>query len=123
MKKLLIIFLAALAFGCNNDDDNKGNVYCTEEAMPPLIVTVTDAESGTVLTDGVTVLAVSGAVSIAVPYNGHEAFAGGVPANTYKVTVMKEGYATYTSADQTQQFGQCGPVTNNMSVLLEPLLD
>jgi hypothetical protein len=121
MKKFIIFLFASLAFACNNDDD-KDTVYCTEEVRPPLVVSVTDAVNGAVLTEGVTVLAVSGATSVNIPLQGNK-FVGGPSANTYVVKVSSAGYADYTSETQTQEFGQCGVVTNNISVLLQPLLD
>lgn len=121
MKKIAILLFAIVAFACS-DDDKKDTYACTLEVRPPLEVTVTDAVNGAVLTEGVTVLAVSGATSVSVPLQGDK-FVGGPSANTYVVKVSSAGYADYTSETQTQEFGKCGVVTNNMSVLLQPLLD
>ncbi|MFD2600848.1 hypothetical protein [Flavobacterium suzhouense] len=122
MKKIVFFLFTLLAFACNSDDDNNDTVVCTEEVRVPLAVTVTDAISGALLTDGVTVLAVSGATSVNIPLLGDK-FVGAPGANTYVVKVSAAGYADYTSATQTQEFNECGVITNNMSVLLQPLVD
>ena len=121
MKKLAIIFIGLFATACNNDDDSDA-IFCTLEYRPPIVVSVTDAVSGTVLTDGVVVLAVSGAVSVNLPLEG-EQFTGAPAANTYVISVSKQDYETYTSSEQTQEFNECGVITNNISVQLTPLTD
>ncbi|MHA3789924.1 peptidase associated/transthyretin-like domain-containing protein [Flavobacterium hauense] len=121
MKKITVLLFAFIAFGCSNDDDKK-SIVCTQEVRPALVVTVTDAVSGALLSEGVTVLAVSGATSLNVPSEGRF-ISMGIPGNPYIVKVTKAGYADYTSTSQTSPFGECGYTTNNLSVLLQPLQD
>lgn len=118
MKKIVILLFCFLTISCNNDDDN--GIACTYEYRPAVRVTVTNAQTGTILTQGVVVLAVSGIVSVTLPQTG-DSFSGTPTSESYTISVSKEGYETYTSEEQTTESNECGIITNTMSVLLVPL--
>lgn len=100
MKKLFLLLLCTpllLAIGCESSDDQ---IYCTDEFVYGLHVTVLDAGNGQPMADGVTVTAVQGSYH-EVLYNltGLDStfYGAGERIGSYTLTVAKDGYHTYTT--------------------------
>lgn len=99
MKKFLIILCMMpflMASHCNHDDDQ---INCTMEARAGLNITVKDATTDAILTEGVTVQASEGVYTETLEnVTGSGVFSGAWERRgNYIVTVSKEGYGTYVS--------------------------
>lgn len=110
-----------MCLACSGDDDNDG-VNCTLEARAGLTVKVTDAESGAILQEGVTVTAIDGGYEeVLMPMEGTNDFAGAWERQgTYIVTVVKDGYIDFTSEPVTVDADVCHVITENITVALQP---
>lgn len=122
-KTLLAVALAALFFTACSDDDVKNNIICTLSVEPALVLTIMDKATDSVLTDGVTVTAVTATGNHTEQLNnyGSEAFTGlvGYGGNT-TVTVKKEGYQDKVSEFFTEK-GPCGTITTRDTIFIQPL--
>lgn len=123
MKKLLLLVCFApflMATQCNEDDDNQVN--CTQEARAGLNVTVEDAVTHAVLTEGVRVVATEGAYSETLEHiPGSDVFSGAWERQGgYVLTVSKEGYQTYTSETIVVTADVCHVIPQNRTVELIP---
>lgn len=123
MKKLfllLCLFPFLTANQCNDDDDNQVN--CTQEARAGLNVTVQDAVSHAVLTEGVIVVATEGAYSETLEHiPGSDVFSGAWEREgSYVLTVSKEGYQTHTSETIVVTADVCHVIPQNKTVELIP---
>lgn len=125
MKKLLLFVLCTpflLASTCESSDDQNEPIYCTQEFVDGLRITVVDATNGQALTDGVEVKAADGAYLETLELRPMEQlFAGaGERAGTYIVTVTKAGYQTYTSSPIVATRDYCHVITQKLTVNLNP---
>ena len=122
MKKLLLLvcFTPFLMATQCNEDDNKVN--CTQEARAGLNITVEDAVSHLVLTDGVTIRATDGAYSeILDCIPGSDVFSGAWERRgNYVLTVSKESYQTFTSVTITVTADVCHVIPQNRAIQLLP---
>lgn len=123
MKKIflfLCLMPLLMANQCNDDDDNQIN--CTQEARAGLNVTVVDAVTHAVLTDGVAVFAMDGMYSETLELiPGSDVFSGAWEREgNYIVTVMKSGYQTYTSETIKVGADVCHVIPHNLTVQLAP---
>ncbi|MDP2160987.1 MAG: carboxypeptidase-like regulatory domain-containing protein [Flavobacterium sp.] len=124
MKKIFLL-MACMPFflttSCNNDDDA---VVCTQEAKAGLNVTVKDAVTNAVLSDGVTVIAQDGPyVETLQLFTGDDVvvFFGAIErVGTYIVTVSKEGYQTFTSEPIVVTADVCHVIPQLITVNLQP---
>ncbi|ESU29181.1 hypothetical protein FLJC2902T_12230 [Flavobacterium limnosediminis JC2902] len=124
MKKILLLlclFPFLMANQCNDDDDN-GQVNCTQEARAGLNVTVHDAVTHAVLTESVTVVATEGTyIETLELIPGSDIFSGAWERQgSYVLTVSKEGYQTYTSETIVVTADVCHVIPQNVMVQLVP---
>ncbi|HSD15471.1 MAG TPA: carboxypeptidase-like regulatory domain-containing protein [Flavobacterium sp.] len=124
MKKiflLLCLMPLLMANQCNDDDDGH-QVNCTEEARAGLNVTVMDAATHTVLTEGVVVVATEGTYSETLELiPGSDVFSGAWERQgNYMLTVTKSGYQTYTSETITVDADVCHVIPQSIMVHLIP---
>ena len=125
MKKI-ILFLACMPFllitSCNNDDDDA--IVCTLEAKAGFNITVKDATTNAVLSDGVTVTAQDGTYTETLeqlPNNEIPVFIGAWErAGTYVITVSKEGYQTFTSEPIVVTADVCHVIPQVLTLNLQP---
>jgi len=110
-----------MAMQCN-EDDNRNLINCTQEARAGLNVTVQDAISHSVLTDGVTVQATDGTYSETLErIPGSDVFSGAWEREgSYVLTVSKEGYQTHTSETLIVTADVCHVIPQNRTVELVP---
>ncbi len=124
MKKILL-FLAYMPLlfttSCNNDDDA---IVCTLEAKAGLNITVKDASTNAVLSDGVTVTAQDGTYTETLeqlPNNEIPVFIGAWErAGTYVITISKEGYQTFTSEPIVVTADVCHVIPQVLTLNLQP---
>lgn len=122
MKKLFFILLVACVYGCNTDDDlnTSDPVFCTEEAIDGLKVTVkgpTDLFS----IEGVTVTAKDGNYSENLEnVFDSNVFSGATErAGTYIITVSKPGFQTFVSESPiVVEEDLCHVLTESVEVVL-----
>jgi len=109
-----------MAMQCNEDDENQVN--CTMEARAGLNITVQDAVTHAVLTEGVSVVATEGAYSEMLElFTGSDVFSGAWERRgNYILTVSKSGYQTHTSETITVTADVCHVIPQNRTVQLIP---
>lgn len=109
-----------MAMQCNEDDENQVN--CTMEARAGLNITVQDAVTHAVLTEGVSVVATEGAYSETLElFTGSDVFSGAWERRgNYILTVSKSGYQTHTSETITVTADVCHVIPQNRTVQLIP---
>lgn len=122
MKKMMFLLCLTpflMAMQCNDDNSQ---VNCTQEARAGLNVSVQDAISHAVLTDGVAVMATEGSYSeILERIPGSAVFSGAWERQgNYILTVSKDGYQTYTSETITVAADVCHVIQQNRTVELTP---
>ena len=120
MRKLISL-LAFTFFACA--DDNSGSINCTEEYVPGLIVTVKDAETGTILNEGVVITAADGDYSEdleAISEMSSDFYGAFERQGNYILSVHKEGYAEYTSDVIEVSADRCHVITEEVTVELQP---
>lgn len=124
MKKLLVLlFCAPLLMATQCDDDDNGPINCTQEFVPGLRILVKDADTGAVLEEGVTVIAVEGnyTENLTLTTGSASAFVGAWErGGTYILTVTKAGYETHTSAGIEVGADACHVITESRTILLQP---
>lgn len=119
MKKF-IIFLLFISIACS--DDSKDDINCTEEFVPGLIVTVKDAASGSILKEGVTVMATDGNFTEeleVISQNSSDFYGAFERKGNYILTASKEGYKTYTSGVIQVNADRCHVFTEKVTIALE----
>ena len=124
MKKIFL-FLACMPFlistSCNNDD---AAIICTLEAKAGLNITVKDAATNAVLSDGVTVIAQDGSYTETLQsFSGDDIFSffGATERKgTYIITVSKQGYQTFTSEPIVVTADVCHVIPQDLTVNLQP---
>ena len=97
MKFIIPFFAFVLLLACNNDDDS--HIFCTDNFVYGLNVTVRDASSNEILKEGITVIATDGFYSeelIAREWSDNF-FGAGERQGNYIITVIGEGYQTFVS--------------------------
>jgi hypothetical protein len=122
MKKIILLLCFApllMASTCESDDDQ---IFCTQEVVDGLRVTVLDATSGQPLTEGVTVGAAEGTYqeTLELLPGLENLFAGaGERSGTYTVTITKDGYQTYISPPIVVTRDVCHVITQSLTVNLQ----
>lgn len=119
MKKF-IIFLLFISIACS--DDSKDDINCTEEFVPGLVVTVKDATSGSILKEGVTVMATEGNFTEeleVISQNSSDFYGAFERKGNYILTASKEGYKTYTSGVIQVDADRCHVFTEKVTIALE----
>jgi len=124
MKKLILLLCLLpflMATQCE-DDDNQNQVNCTQEARAGLNVTVHDALTNTVLTEGVTVVASEGAYLATLELiPGSDVFSGAWERQgSYVLTVSKPGYDTCISETIVVTADVCHVIPQIVTVQLIP---
>lgn len=114
----LILLLTCSAMSCKKD-----GVFCTEEARAGLQLTVRSGISGAVLTEGVSVIAVSGDyVEELQPYSGDSSFVGLFERpGSYEITIFKESYRQLILDSILIDADECHVITLVKDVSIYPL--
>jgi hypothetical protein len=118
MKIIVFIFLSLCASCfCGSDDDA---VFCSEEFVYGLNITCKN-ESGEILTEGLTLVAVDGNYQeTLMVYEGFNTFVGaGERAGNYVITVTSDNYQTYTSEVITLEKDQCHVIPKGIEFVLQ----
>jgi hypothetical protein len=122
MKKLLLLLCFVpmlMATTCEDDDDNLKSP-CTDGLVYGLNVTVKDAATGAVLTDGVEVVAADGASEENLELLTSATVFSGAPENpgSYVITVTKAGYQTYVTQPVVVTSDACHVIPKNITIEL-----
>lgn len=123
MKKLFLFALCLplfMALSCESSDNDP--IYCTDEFVSGLHVTVLDAATGQPLIEDVQVTAVDGSYHEVLHTNfGMEyVFLGaGERIGNYTVTVTKDGYQTYISSPIAVPANVCHVIPQSLTVNLQ----
>lgn len=127
MKKITgLLFLLFMA-GCHDEANSDTNgVDCIQTGAPPVIVTITDGESNTVLTEGLAVTAINSDKEV-IPFRRNDGKAeftvSGINTGAYVVQVTKKGYSTFVSEPFVILSGPCGFTTDTIVAYVYPLND
>ncbi len=119
MKKIFLFVLCApllMASTCDNENDQ---IVCTTQFVYGLNVFVLDAESGQPLVEGVTVSAVDGNYQEnleLIPGLEYSFVGAGERTGTYTVTVIKEGYQTFSSTPIVITSDVCHVIPQSLTV-------
>lgn len=125
MRKLYLLFMfVPLLLISSCEPNNEDPIFCTQEFVYGLNVTVNDASTGLPLAEGVVVKAVDGTYQENL-YNlvGQDGtfYGAGERIGVYTITVTKEGYHTYTSSPIGVPANVCHVITQSLTVNLQPL--
>lgn len=123
MKKIVLLFCIPFLMTTSCDEDSEDTIVCTTEFVYGLKVTVKDAQTNSILTDGVTVTAVDGSYSENLELLEFYDFflgAGERPGN-YVITVSKSGYQTYISNTVSLTADVCHVIPQQLVIELTPL--
>lgn len=122
MKKLFLIVLCApFLFLTNCESSDEDPIFCTQEVVDGLRITVRDAVSGQPIVENVEVKVADGSYLETLELRPIEKlFAGaGERMGTYTVTVTKAGYQTYTSSPIVVTRDVCHVITQSLTVNLQ----
>jgi len=118
---LFLTILGGMTIACS-DDDKVNTTPCTDEFVPALVATVTNAATGAPITTGITLTATEGdyidQFVLLTPTNQFSA--AGERAGTYTITVTGNGYEPYVSEAITVTRDDCHVITQNVNVALTP---
>ncbi|RZJ71144.1 MAG: carboxypeptidase regulatory-like domain-containing protein [Flavobacterium sp.] len=124
MKKLILFLsILSLTVSCVGDDSDRPGINCTSEARVALVVTIKDAVTGTLITDGITVTAIDGDFSEVLTNEFWETgeFSGVFERHgNYTITVTGAGYQNYTSNGITVGSDACHVITETLTINLQP---
>lgn len=124
MKKLAFLFCIPFLTlnSCDNDQPNEELIFCTTQFVYGLNVTVKDAQTNEVLTNGVVITATDGGYSENLElFETNDYFLGaGERAGNYTLTVSKDGYITYVSDVITLTRDVCHVIPKQIEVKLTP---
>jgi hypothetical protein len=117
------IFFLLFLMTCSAMSCKKEGIICTEEARAGLQLTVRSGISGVVLTEGVSVLAVSGDyVEELQRYTGDPSFVGLFERpGLYEITVTKESYRQLILDSILIDADECHVITLVKDVSIYPL--
>ena len=125
MRRLFLLFMFApllLISSCEPDEEDP--IFCTQEFVYGLHVTVFDASSSLPLAEGIQVKALDGIYQENLfNFSGQENtfYGAGERIGIYTITVSKEGYQTYTSSPITVTRNVCHVIPQSLTVNLQPL--
>ena len=124
MKKLVLLSLVLLLLSCKSDDDNTQPQICTEIFVYGLKVTVKDAATDTVLTNGITVMAKDGSYEEQLMRIESSDFyiGAGEREGSYIIKITSNDYQTFTSSSVVVEKtdDDCHVITEELEFSLQP---
>ncbi len=124
MKRFILLSLVFLILSCNSDDDNSGSINCTEIFVYGLKVSVKNAVTDAIVTEGLTVTAKDGSYEeqLMSIENIDYFFGAGEREGTYVIEITSNDYQTYTSnnvvVEKTED--DCHVITEELELTLQP---
>ena len=124
MKKRILFSLVFLMLSCNSDDDNSNSVYCTEIFVYGLSVTVKNAVTDAIITEGITVTAREGSYEEQLMRieNSDYFMGAGEREGSYIIEITSDDYQTFTSntivVEKTED--DCHVITEELEFVLQP---
>lgn len=115
-----IIILALFLFTQCNED--KEPIFCTEEYVYGLNVTVKDANTSLIITENITIIARDGEYEEELmTYEGADNFFGaGERSGNYVLEITAVGYENYTSEVIQVDSDECHVIPEVLEVMLQP---
>ncbi|MGJ8665239.1 MAG: carboxypeptidase-like regulatory domain-containing protein [Patiriisocius sp.] len=124
MKKIFLlscIIIASITSSCNNDDEAGNiNINCTEVFVYGLNITIKDAQTDAILTEGITVTATEGDYSETLTQSNNIFIGAGERAGTYAVTASGAGYVSQTMNNIVVAEDQCHVIPEEVTLALDP---
>lgn len=124
MKKLLLLTFVFVILSCNSDDDNTDSQYCTEIFVFGLKVTLKDAVTYAIVTEGLTVTARDGSYEeqLMRTENSNYFIGAGEREGTYVIEVISSTYQTFTSNNIVVVMTEdgCHVITEELEFALQP---
>lgn len=124
IRKLILLSLVFLLLSCNSDDDNSNPINCTEIFVFGLKVTVKEAATNAIVTEGLTLTARDGSYEEQlIRAESSDFFIGaGEREGTYVIKITSNDYQTYTSisvlVEKTED--DCHVITEALEYALQP---
>ena len=115
-----IILLALVLF--TQCDEDKEPIYCTEEFVYGLNVTVKDANTSSFITENITITAKDGAYEEQLmTFEGIDHFLGaGERPGNYILEIIAEGFESYTSETVQVDSDECHVIPQVLEIILQP---
>ncbi len=124
MKKIFLlscIILASITSSCNNDDEAGNiNINCTEVFVYGLNITIKDAQTDAILTEGITVTATEGDYSETLTQSNNIFIGAGERAGKYAVKASGAGYVSQTMNNIVVGEDQCHVIPEEVTFALDP---
>lgn len=109
---------------CSSDDDNSNPNYCTEIFVYGLKVTIEDAVTNAIVTQGISVTAKEGSYEeqLMTIENSDYFIGAGEREGTYVIEITSNGYQTFTSnsIDVVMTDDGCHVITEELEFVLQP---
>ena len=124
MKKLILLSFVFMLLSCNSDDDNSYSINCTEIFVFGLKVTVKNAVTNAIVTEGLTVTADDGSYEeqLIRTENSNYFIGAGEREGTYVIEVISSTYQTFTSNNIVVGMtdDSCHVITEELEFVLQP---
>jgi len=124
MKFFVLLSLFFLVLSCSSDDDNSNPNYCTEIFVYGLKVTIEDAVTNAIVTQGISVTAKEGSYEeqLMTIENSDYFIGAGEREGTYVIEITSNGYQTFTSnsIDVVMTDDGCHVITEELEFVLQP---
>ena len=118
MRQLILLFLLLTLTACPQKEDD--GIFCTEEFVYGLIVTVTDANTNQPIEEGITVLAEDDDYSEVLEFAFDSYIGAGERAGMYTITVSGDGYKTAVVGPIEVTADECHVMTETVTIILMP---
>lgn len=120
IKQIVLFSCCFLLFACPQKDDE---VFCTEEFVYGLSITVSDADSGEVITENITVTATDGNYTeeLMAFFDFSNFVGAGERPGTYTIHISAEGYEEFVSQPIEVGANECHVIPEVRSFQLQPL--
>ena len=124
MKNSFLLSLVFLVLSCSSDDDNSNPNYCTEIFVYGLKVTIKDAVTNAIVTQGISITAKEGSYEeqLMTIENSDYFIGAGEREGTYVIEITSNGYQTFTSnsIDVVMTDDGCHVITEELEFALQP---
>ncbi|PKA83030.1 hypothetical protein ATE92_1176 [Ulvibacter sp. MAR_2010_11] len=123
MRQLSFLLILAVICSCNKNNNDDGAIFCTEEFVYGLQVTVRDANTSAVLTAGeVTVTVTDGNYSETLEFFDTVFLGAGERAGNYIITISGSNYQTFNSNTVTvsRTEDDCHVITEVLAFTVQP---
>ena len=118
MKHLFYVLLLVTLTACQQKQDD--TINCTEIFVSGLNIKVTDAITGEIISEGITVLAEDGDYSEELAFTFESYIGAGERPGNYTITVSGENYTTEVVGPIEVLADECHVIPQNLEIALTP---